>query len=808
MTSTEFTVGATDRANKVLAFDSAGELAVTQELGTFRGNWSASTAYQVRDLVKDTSTNNIFMANTAHTSSGSQPLTSNTDSAKWDLIVDAATATTSSTSAATSATAAANSATAAASSASAAATSESNASSSASTASTQATNAASSATAAASSATAAAGSASAAEATFDLFDDSYLGSKSSNPTVDNDGNALKDGALYFDTTNNVMKVYDLGTTTWLQLTPTVSNQTNINTLAAISGDVTQAASDSADIQTVASDSADIRALADIEDGTTATNAVSNAGNNATSIVTVAGQISPTNNISSVAAIAADITSVANIDSDVTAVANDATDIGTVATDLAGSDNIGTVATDIVNVNLVGGSIGNVNTVGSNIGTVNEFGERYRVSATAPTTSLDVGDLYYDTTTDAMKVYGSSGWQNAGSSVNGTSQRYNYTATNAQTTFTGADNNGNTLTYDAGYIDVYLNGVKLLNGTDVTVTSGTSVVLASGATTGDVVDIVAYGTFSVASLNADNLDSGTVPTARISGAYTGITQTGTLTSFASTGIDDNATSTAVTIDASGNLLVDKTSTNYQTVGHELRDGGRAFHTADGGKALSLNRLTSNGAIVDFYRFGTEIGNIGTAGSGSFYIAEATYGGLAFSTVGAGDINPCNSDGSARDNAMSLGQPTARFKDAYLSQGVYLGGTGSANKLDDYEEGDWTPTVGGNATYSVQRGRYYKIGNIVVALYQIQIGVLGTGNNEKISGLPFTSENDTNLNVRSGYVSYFANLAVSVGSIATYVENNGTSFYFVSTTGDQVTCNNAPNVLGNSAHIYGTVIYNTA
>ena len=83
MTSTEFTVGATDRANKILAFDSSGEISVTQELGTFRGNWSASTSYEVRDLVKDTSTNNIFMANTAHTSSGSQPLTTNTDSAKW-----------------------------------------------------------------------------------------------------------------------------------------------------------------------------------------------------------------------------------------------------------------------------------------------------------------------------------------------------------------------------------------------------------------------------------------------------------------------------------------------------------------------------------------------------------------------------------------------------------------------------------------------------------------------------------------------------------------------------------------------------
>lgn len=167
MTSTEFTVDATNRANKILAFDSSGEIAVTQELGTFRGNWSASTAYEVRDLVKDTSTNNIFIALTAHTSSGSQPLTTNTDSAKWSLIVDAASATTSATAAAasataaatsetnaaTSATASANSATASASSASTASTKASEASTSASNASTSETNAASSATSAASSAT-------------------------------------------------------------------------------------------------------------------------------------------------------------------------------------------------------------------------------------------------------------------------------------------------------------------------------------------------------------------------------------------------------------------------------------------------------------------------------------------------------------------------------------------------------------------------------------------------------------------------------------------------------------------------------
>jgi len=553
MTSTEFTVDASSRANKILAFDSAGEIAVTQELGTFRGDWSASTAYEVRDLVKDTSTNNIFICLTAHTSSGSQPLTSNTDSAKWSLIVDAASATTSQNAAAASATAAASSAAAALTSENNSATSESNAATSETNSATSATASANSATASASSATAAAGSASAAAATFDLFDDSYLGAKASNPALDNDGDALQDGALYFDTTNNVMKVYDLGSTTWFQLTPTVSNQTNINTLAAISSDVTQAASDSADIQTVASDSADIRALADIEDGTTATNAVSNAGNNATSIATVAGQISPTNNISSVAAIAADITSVANIDSDVTAVANDATDIGTVATDLAGSNNIGTVAGLNTEIAALGasGTVASINTVASNISDVNNFADTYFIGGSAPS-SPTLGDLWFDTANNVMKVYGSGGFVTAASSINGTANRHKFTATSGQTTFT-VDDDGNNLAYDAPYLDLFLNGIRLVNGTDFTATSGTSIVLTTGAALNDILEIVAYGTFELAnfSISAANDVS-----------LTGITDGQVLVynSTSSSFQPGNASSAEVygfNKDASGNLIVTTT-----------------------------------------------------------------------------------------------------------------------------------------------------------------------------------------------------------------------------------------------------------
>ena len=166
-------------ANKVLTVNSLGTgLQFSQAIGEFKGNWSASTSYVIRDIVKDTSTNNIFIVNSDHTSSGSQPLTTNANSAKYDLLVDAASATTSATNAATSATTAttkaseastsasnaASSATAAASSATSAASSASTATTKASEASTSATNAATSETNAASSATAAASSAASASA--------------------------------------------------------------------------------------------------------------------------------------------------------------------------------------------------------------------------------------------------------------------------------------------------------------------------------------------------------------------------------------------------------------------------------------------------------------------------------------------------------------------------------------------------------------------------------------------------------------------------------------------------------------------
>ena len=219
ITSSEMTENAAARANKVLSFDATGEIALDQELGIYKGNWATATVYAIRSIVKDTSNNNIYLANTAHTSSGSQPISSNTDVAKWDLIVDAAAAATSATAAAASATAAAASAVDATTNGAAqvalattqagnAATSATASATSATASATSATAAATSATAAASSATAAASSAAAALGDLDTFQDQYLGVKTSDPSVDNDGDALTSGDLYFNSSTSILRIYD------------------------------------------------------------------------------------------------------------------------------------------------------------------------------------------------------------------------------------------------------------------------------------------------------------------------------------------------------------------------------------------------------------------------------------------------------------------------------------------------------------------------------------------------------------------------------------------------------------------------
>jgi uncharacterized protein YoxC len=278
------------------------------------------------------------------------------------------------------------------------------------------------------------------------------------------------------------------------------------------------------------------------------------------VQTVAGLNTEITNLDS---ISADITAVANISGDIQDVQDKIAELQTVANDLNEvTSEIETVAGSINQVDAIGNDLLGANTIGTvatNIGTVNEFGQRYRVSGTAPSTSLDLGDLYFDTASNTMKVYSSGGWINAGSSVNGTADRYKYTATASQTTFTGADDNGNTLAYDAGFLDVYLNGIRLVNNSDFTASSGSSIVLTTGASASDILEVVAFGTFQLA--NFSITDANDVPVLGSAGQALVVNSGGTALEFA------NASSAEVygfRKDSNGDLLVTTTNQGQDSI----------------------------------------------------------------------------------------------------------------------------------------------------------------------------------------------------------------------------------------------------
>ena len=318
----------------------------------------------------------------------------------------------------------------------------------------------------------------------------------------------------------------------------ISPTNNIGTLAGINTAITTVSGISSDVTTVSGISADVTAVAALSStnlNTVATNiaSVNTVSSNITHVVkvaqdlneaiseveTVANDLNETtseievvanaianvntvgSNISSVntvSGISSDVTAVASIQSNIASIAASAatTNINTVAADLTGSNNIGTVAGSIANVNLTGGSIASVNTVANNLTAVNQFSNQYVISSTAPS-NPNAGLLWFDTTTgvDTMKVYNGTSFQNAGSSVNGTSESVDYVVGTSSGSYTGSTTVF-PATYDPGFLSVYLNGVRL-HPSDFTATNGTSVTLASAAAANDTVSIEAFGTFALA-----------------------------------------------------------------------------------------------------------------------------------------------------------------------------------------------------------------------------------------------------------------------------------------------------------------------
>jgi len=213
-----------------------------------------------------------------------------------------------------------------------------------------------------------------------------------------------------------------------------------------------------------------------------------------------------------------------------------------------------------------------------------------------------------------------------------------------------------------------------------------------------------------------------------------------------------------IDSSGNLLVGKTAEGVGNIGFQARPDGFLAGTRNGGTVSYLNRLTSDGEILRFQKDSSTVGSIGSFNGNAFYAGTGC--GLRPRT---GDISPTNASGSTNDGGVDLGTSSNRFQNIWLSGGAYLGGTATANKLDDYEEGTFSPTLRGQVTAGSSpsgSGYYTKVGDLVFVKIRFNfVTVSGASGSIQVAGLPFTvSGTDasgsisitSNLNFSSSYI----------------------------------------------------------
>ena len=290
-------------------------------------------------------------------------------------------------------------------------------------------------------------------------------------------------------------------------------------------------------------------------------------------------------------------------------------------------------------------------------------------------------------------------------VSGIRKRFTFLASAGATSISGADANGQTLTFDDGtLVDVFLNGVKLKTGEDYNTSTANTISGLASLNLNDEVEILAYDTFSSAD-TVSKRDGGTFDNAI---SVTGnITSTGNLIINDGGNIGSTSDTDAISIASTGDVTL--------TQDLKIKDGGTIGSASDA-DAISI---ASTGDVTLTQNLKVKDG--GTIGSASD--ADAI-------TI-------------ASDGKVTLAETVT------VSKGIKFPATQvastDANTLDDYEEGTFTPVIRGSTTAgtyelntSFDDGFYQKVGRVVTVRVVVALAGSITGggtDNYIISGLPF-------------------------------------------------------------------------
>jgi len=273
------------------------------------------------------------------------------------------------------------------------------------------------------------------------------------------------------------------------------------------------------------------------------------------------------------------------------------------------------------------------------------------------------------------------------------EKVSFLATAGQTVKTG-------LSYTPSFIEVYVNGVLLTDTTDYTATNGNSVTFTVALLLNDEVTVISLKTFTVAD-HYNKTEADTLLAAKA-----------TIANFTSTGIDDNATSTAVTIDASENVGIGTASPSAR---FEVEDNG----SATGNVIMKVTQDDQSS------HYGMSVGNdaYSTTDTDGFLIYQANNGHTYIYNGGAG-------------LGANIGMPVAG--------GITFGmDTAAANTLDDYEEGTWSADGSAHSLSIITQGGFYrKVGSLVHVNIYFDIPANSNATAVLIGGLPFTAAGSAN------------------------------------------------------------------
>jgi len=353
----------------------------------------------------------------------------------------------------------------------------------------------------------------------------------------------------------------------------------------------------------------------------------------------------------------------------------------------------------------------------------------------------------------------------------------------------------------GFVKLFHNGSEKIRTDDTGID-----VTGSVSLTGSVV--AGTGTTNAATLNAYSKTVSTnLPSAlRVientgASSYWDIGSTGGASNNLNFYANANTTP-KMTLNGAGNLLVGKTVADLTTTGIQLSSAGFISASRPDVSAV-FNRRTTDGDIMLLRKDGTTVGSIQSrAGLVSTIILDPRTNGAGL-TGASQEIQPTNGDGTQVDGVISLGDDNNGFKNLYLGGGVYLGGTGAANKLDDYEEGTWTPTLGGGATATDMTGIYTKVGRLVTVTLALEASTITGAPNHIITGLPFA-----NGPKRSSFpVTYLNTFNVACETVGGIVQGSTSQLEFLGMIqgGNWVVANLTA---GSSRYVHVTASYQTA